>query len=233
MPAWALGQPIDSDRPGLLFAGSVVSPGRVQAELGPQVGWTGAESLVNVPTVVRAGLARGLELQVGHTLVNRYAPQAGPSEVGLGDLSVGVKTARPGHGARPGIAAVWSVGLPTGADAFTSGDPVVGLQVQATWAVDRLSLGGLVGYSRRVGEGPDASSAAAAVSLGVPLGGSWSTYVEAGRFPGWSGVSDSGTVGGGLTRLLGPRVQLDAYLNRWFSLPGAHWIAGGGVAVLF
>ncbi len=237
----AQAQTIDADRPGLLFAGSVMPAGRAQIELAAleisrRAGQAGETALLNFPSVLRLGLGHAVELQVGHTLVNRLRTDAmGRSryDVGLGDVSLGAKVARPGTSSSPGLVLVGSLGLPTGDAPFTNEDPALGLQTQASWSLGHgLSLGALAGYSRNIAEQADATGTLA-LSLGVSLAGSWAAYVETGYFPAFTGEPDTGHVGGGMTRVVGERLQLDAFVNRGVGRASVDWTVGAGVAIRF
>lgn len=235
----ARGQPIEADRPGLLFAGSVLGPGRAQLELGALASRGGRADprLLNFPSVLRLGIGRELELQIGHTLLNRLSTGSGGatrSQTGIGDLSLGVKFARPGEGLRPGVAAVASVNLPTGDRPFTSVDPVYSLMAQAGWtADDGLFLGVLAGYSRSTASGPDGASGTFAATIGVPLDARWSTYVEVGYLPGFAGAADSALAGAGVACILRERFQLDAFVNRGLNQATVDWGVGAGFSVRF
>jgi hypothetical protein len=71
-----------------------------------------------------------------------------------------------------------------------------------------------------------------AASVGTGFG-AWSTYVEAGYLPGFSGDDDTAQVGTGLTRFLGERIQLDAFLNRGLSGATPAWTFGTGLCLRF
>jgi len=238
----ALGQAIEADRPGLLFAGSVLDRGRIQIELGaPQLAWSadrGQETrLVSFPSFLRVGLGHGLEVQVGHSLVNHLSETGqgrSRSETGFGDLSVALKIARAGARARPGLVVVASVGLPTGEGPFTSGDPLLGLQAQAVWSIGGgLSVGALAGYSRAAGGGSDATSGTLALSLGAAIDSSWAVYAEAAYCPRFERTADTAHIGGGVTRIIGERVQFDEFVNCGLNDATADWTAGTGIAVRF
>lgn len=238
--AAARAQSVDADRPGLLAATTVVGRGRVQLESGVQRSWTtnadSATSLLNVPTMVRIGVSERWELQVGDTLINRVSDRVGvdtQSGRGWGDLSLGVKTAHEGSGRRPGIVAYGTIGVPTGSDAFSSGALLASTLLQLTWDLsERVSVGGVGGYAHALKREAGTASGLVGGSIGVALPGDWATYVEVGAFP-VQGGPDSGTVGGGVTRIVRERVQFDASLNRGIHAPSARWTFGAGVSVLF
>lgn len=233
-------QSVDADRPGLLAATTVVGRGRAQVESGIQRSWASSSdsttSLLNAPSVLRVGLSNTWELQVGHSLVNRVSERLGTDTRvvrGWGDLSLGVKAARPGEALTPGVVAYGTVGLPTGADEFTSGRPLVSGLLQLTWDLsERVSAGSVIGYARTIEAEAGVSAGLVGGSIGVSLPAHWATYVEAGAFPDASG-DHAGTVGGGVTRIVRDRLQVDVSLNRGLSAPAAVWTLGAGVSVLF
>jgi len=238
-PAAASAQPIDADRPGVLFAASVLAPRAVQLELG---GFELARrtrggvrtTRLNFPSVVRLGLGHECELQVSHTLVNLKAVDTGHPrrEVGLGDLGLGLKVARGGSGPRPSLAVVGTVDLPTGHRPFSNGDVRLGVQGQALWAMGRgLSVGVLGGYARSARDGIDDETATLAASVSVSLARGWASYGEAAVLPAFRRAPTTAFVGGGATRAVGERVQVDVYVRRGVTTASVDWTVGGGVAV--
>ena len=234
---------ISTDRPGFLFATSVLEPGGVQLEAGvPNLvrddGGGVRSTLINFPTVLRLGLGAALELQVGHSLFNHAEVEAGALETdesGLGDLALGLKWAAPMGESAPQLVLVGTANVPTGDDEFSSGRPAYFLNAVAGWDLGGgRSLSAMAGYARAPEDGGGhAESGAAVASLGFPLGGDWGGYVEAGHFPGFGGTADTAFAGGGVTWRIDDRLQLDAFFDRGLNSASPDWMIGAGVSVRF
>ncbi len=236
----ASAQSVDADRPGLLAATTVVGRGHAQVESGIQRSWAthpdDSATLLTVPSVLRLGVNDTWELQVGHTLVNSATQRIGTavfSERGWGDLSLGVKGARAGAGWTPGAVVYGTFGVPSGSESFSSGRPLVSALLQLTWDFSpRISGGTLIGYARTAERNPVISTGTLGGSVGMALPADWAMYGEAGFLPDANGAA-TGTVGGGITKILRQRVQFDASLNRGLNAPTNVWSVGTGVSVLF
>lgn len=212
--------PISTDRPGLLFASSVVPRGAVQWEFGaPFVQLerdAGARAqLTSLPVQARYGWVDGVELRAGGAPAAwRRDDTAGATreESGAGDLELGLKWA---VSSAPATVLLGAVRLPSGAESFTAGEPAY-----SVFAVSELALApsttlkGMLGWT---GEGRDASRWRQTASLGVlvnqALAPRWSVYGEAASFPSLDGGASPTYAGLGLVLLLASSVQLDIALD--------------------
>lgn len=207
-----------TDRPDQTESSLVVPEGSVQLE----TGWTwsddGAATVSEGPgTLARIGIHDRFELRLGW---GGWVDEGGPGGRGAGDAELGGKIHLAAEaGRRPETALLFGVSVPVGDDRFTSDryDPAFRFSFSHSLRGD-LGLGYNVGVewaSERAGGATlTRSSAIYTVALGFPLSGPWSGFVEVfGSEPLEGGGAAAHAVDGGVTRLLGPDLQLDLALG--------------------
>jgi hypothetical protein len=230
-----------TDRPDRTESSEIVPPRFVQLE----VGWThtkfedgepGAEIDSFPETLVRIGLSRRVELRLGH---GGYQ-WLDVDEEGWADASIGLKVALvPERGARPQMAILGEVAVPTGDDPFTANefDPSFRLTFSNT-LTERLSLGynvGVVALTREELLDEDTlTSFIWTVSLGISATDRLGLFVE---LFGATGLSlDEGAVtsaDGGLTYRVRDNFQLDLSFGAGISELAPDWFAGAGLSYRF
>jgi hypothetical protein len=234
-----------TDRPDRTESAVVVPRGYYQFELG----WThasfdveGVESSTDSfpEMLARVGLSRKVELRVGFDGYQWDSPDgpAGGESEGFGDASLGVKIGLADErGARPRIAVLASLNLPSGAEEFTESRVVPAFNFAfSNTLTERLALGYNVGglwFVERDELGYEHTSFAGfwSASLGIGICERWGAFVELFGNPVISALGrSSSSLDGGFTWLVRPNVQLD--LSGGFGLSGdaPEWFAGFGVS---
>lgn len=224
--------PISTDRPGLLYAASVVPVGSTQLELAlPQVTaprtqepsrWRSA-----LGVQVRAGVVDGLELRLGGLPLALEGSELGPT-----DLELGAKLALSERGP---IALLASITLPTASTPLGNGGPGSFLALLADAPLGETLTGKVVlGWSRvedRDGHSTESAllGLLASKALSVETGG----YVELVAQPSLDGGPDPLFAGFGFTRTLGSSMQLDISLDRALGDTAPAWFATAGFSVRF
>lgn len=230
LPAGAFAQgpsPIVTDRPGFLFSSLTVGRGVLQTEWGIPAVTLGDTRLTSLFGLVRYGVTRNLELRLDSPVYNHSRTGSG-----YGDLEIGAKWHLfDNQGARPSLALIPSVILPTGQKGFTADDPVYQLNVMAEWTLpDSWGLAGLAGFL---------SGRYEQETFGISLGRSlpspkWSAYGEAVYVAtNLDGASDSPFLGGGIKYLISNDVQLDLSFDRGLTAESPGWLLGLGIAARF
>ncbi|MBL8803115.1 MAG: transporter [Planctomycetes bacterium] len=204
--------PIATDRPGLLFASSVVPRGVVQLELGApaaQLDRKRADEfrLVQLAVQARYGWSETLELRVGGAPYGdlRNESAAGVSrERGAADLELGVK-----YALAPTTSVLASARVPSGG-ALGSDDAAFSLFGIAESALDeRRSLKGLVGWTGGEVGAEWVDTATLGLLLNEVFHPRFSGYVSAVAYPVFGSDSTPAYAGVGLAYLLSSDVQLD------------------------
>ncbi len=210
--------PISTDRPGFLFAPTLVPRGRLQVETGIPT-WTvlresGDEVQAwSLPVALRFGLSERVELRAAlPTWTHVHTEIGGVSERdrGASDLELGAKLALAPLAGGP-LALQGSVRLPTGADGFTT-EEVGG----AAYLLHGRDLGhaywlqAMAGVAHLPIDGAeDQTSGALAALVSRPLAAGWSVFVEATALPGLNHAAGQSYLGTALIWTPSPRVQLD------------------------
>jgi hypothetical protein len=209
--------PISTDRPGFLFAPTVVPVGRLQVETGLPTyslvrdGGNEAEAWT-FPVALRYGLSESVELRATPPAWTETRIEEGSEsdrDEGFGDSEIGAKFALPPLGDGP-LALQTSLRLPTGADAFTTdevggsglllhGRDLSGFWLQTMAGVSYLPIDGA----------PDQTTGALAGLLSHPIGKGWSAFVEATALPGLNNAAGQSYLGTALIWAPVDRMQLD------------------------
>lgn len=233
---------VSADRPGLDFSPVTVSPGFIQLEVGLptlslETATNGDTWLFQTPVLARVGLTGRLEVRAGLSPYNSLStPRSGDSDAetktGAGDLEVGAKVRLTNENSSVAIVAIPSLFLPTGSGEFAGGavgyllNTVVGFSLAD--AVGVAVTGGLYDLP----DGDDRStSGLAAVTVARSLSSVVGLFAETGLFPGPG--RDPSQLGGGVTLLLSPNVQLDASVSGGLNEATPDWQFGSGIAFRF
>jgi hypothetical protein len=234
-----------TDRPDQTESASVVPAGYFQLETGVSYsrdddGVFVVRTLSGPGTLVRIGVGGRTELRVGwdgwvEEKFDSGQPRIADGSVsGLGDGSLGAKVKlREEAGALPEMAILASINLAVGDDEVTSDelDPSVRLAFAHTLS-DRVGLSYNLG-AERFTEGDTFTRYLYTVALGGAFTDRLGGFVEVfGEKP------ESGALGGtqvsldgGVTYLVRPNLQLDAFAGAGVSDDAPDWIAGIGLSV--
>lgn len=207
--------PISTDRPGFLFAPTLVPPGRVQFEAGlPSLSLEAHDELRvwSLPVAARYGWSERLELRASLPTWTDVRAESGPGatrDEGFADAELGAKLALAPLAGGP-FALLGSLRLPTGEDGFTtdelgaSAHLLHGRDVGASW------LQTLLGVSHVPVDGAeDATTGALAALVSRSLAERWSAYVECAAFPGLRHAAGQAYAGCALLWAPRDRLQLD------------------------
>ncbi len=210
------------DRPGLGIGSEALTPGAVQVEAGlPEAALTSGLDTYALPVQLRVGLAPGIEARVaaGYS----WALDALQNDAGSGFSPVvaGVKVEIPVPDVA--LALVTEVVVPV------DGGGAVGVQLNAPATVTSGSVEVSLMPGVVVQDGTTTLNLVA--TLGRDLGGALSAYAELGAFPVVGGGSGTPVyVGGGLTVIAHPDVQLDVFADAGVSGGAADVLIGVGLA---
>jgi len=231
--------PISTDRPGFLFAPTLVPPRRLQIEAGPTLTLvdSGDVRAWSLPVAVRYGLSEKLELRASLPTWTDVRDESGASVVhdhGFGDIEMGAKLALAPLAGGP-LALQGSVRLPTGADDFTT-DSVGG----TAFLLHGRDLGSgywlqsMLGISYvPIAGASDQTSGAIGALVSHPLAERWSAYVEGTALPGLQHTPGQSYLGAGLTWTPLARLQLDLSADFGLDEDAADAIAAIGVSWFF
>ncbi len=221
--------PLVTDRPTFTAAATVVPRGALQLETG--LTWQSADGGVDVlsgpEALVRWGATRRLELRLG---LPDYVETGGGGPSGFGDASLGVKL-QLGPIDDWDLALIGALSVLTGDEPFTGEDPEATLIFTAGRALaGSWSLGTQISATGQTVGGDESIEWGTAVVLGRPLGASLGGFLElAGTFP------DRGSAAWvfhtGLTRGLGPLLQVDLRAGAGLSDPAPDLFVGVGLAL--
>jgi hypothetical protein len=233
--------PISTDRPGFLFAPTVVPEGRLQLEAGlptlTLVRDSGDEARTwTYPVAVRYGLREQLELRASLPTWTEVRTEVGPTsdrDEGFGDAEVGAKLALEPLAGGP-LALLGSVRLPTGAEDFTTdevggsalllhGRDLSGYWLQAMAGVTHVPIAGA----------HDQTAGALAALVSHPLAERWSAYVEAAALPGLNHAAGQAYAGTAVIWLPRDDLQLDLSADFGLDDDSADAIVALGVSFAF
>jgi hypothetical protein len=239
-PDEATAPELNADRPGFSESTEVVPPGSFQWEAGvlrdrAKDGESSTRRWVAPQPLLRLGLTSRVELRLGADgYVRQTVDTAGAreSQGGLADLVLGAKIhLREARGWRPALALVPTVALPTGAAAFSSGgvDP----QLKLDWSLDLprgFGLNGSLALGSVSVEAGRQRTDSQSVGLGHSFPAELQAFLEVYRL-GAAGQGGTWTLDGGLSRILGQRLQVDLSLGRTLTSGQDYWFVSAGVAV--
>lgn len=249
-PGYAQDDPgaVAADRPGFGDGAAVVDPGRFQVEAGVAVAWTETARQHSIGQVLlRLGVLPRVELRAAlnsYVVVRQDIACPFASEVcdesrqidGFEDVLLGAKV-RLLQGKRigkPTLTAIVGIGIPTGDDAFSTGDvrPEVKLALDLP-LTDRIAFSGNGGYAFTP-EDNLADDFFTYASLSVSLPGVEGLGLFAGIhsiFP--EDFDPKHGLDGGVTYLLDPATQLDLNLGVGLTGDEPDFAVGVGVARRF
>jgi hypothetical protein len=223
-----------TDRPGFTETSEVVRRGYLQVESGLSYERDGEAGTVAVPEVlVRLGLSRRIELRLATDgLMSERV--AGQRTTGAGDVEVAAKF-RLLDQDRAGfdVAIIPILSLPTGSEAFSSGaaDPTI----KFTWARGlpaAFDLSGNYNLSSLSAAAGRFVQQALTVSLGHDLAGGFAGYVEAFGLTPMERDGEAGwAIDGGVSRLIGTRMQWDIEAGRGMTAAAPDWFIGVGFGI--
>jgi hypothetical protein len=223
---------VQPERPTVATHAGTVAPGWVEIETGVEHDRFGpGDNTMFTPTVVKIGLAGNVQLGLFGSAVHTITGS------GVGDLSVGAKWRllddAPVLG---GFAILPAVKFPTGsADRSTgTGTTDASLLLISSHAFGAVSMDLNAGYTRRSGNGANASTSASlwTASFGGPVRGPAGWTLECYGYPGTGGPAGQAPIVallGGPTYLLRNWLAVDAGVIIPFSGPQAHALYAGGV----
>jgi hypothetical protein len=233
--------PISTDRPGFLFAPTVVPPGRLQVEAGIPT-WTFFEesgdetSAWSAPVALRYGLTDVLELRASLPTWTQLRTESGATsdrDEGFGDTELGAKLALAPLAGGP-LAVQGSLRLPTGSDDFTTdeigatafllhGRDLSGYWLQTMAGVSHVPIDGA----------EDQTTGALAALVSHPIAEGWSAFVEATALPGLNHAAGQSYLGAALIWTPLARLQLDLSADFGLDDDSADAIAALGVSWFF
>lgn len=198
-------EPLVTDRPDFTESASSVVPGRVQLEAGATLDRVDDENAVTLgEALFRIGVVPGLEARVGV-----------PSWIDAGEAS-GLDSGFLGAKAELPAGAGWDLALLVGTTVPIGDDEVASdeWEPEAVLAAGRdlsetTGLGVNLGWGRPSDGEERIDEWRGSVAAGFDLGGGWGAYGEAFGFV-TDGDAGPAFLDAGVTRLLGPDLQLDA-----------------------
>lgn len=230
--------PVMPDRPGFSDMPDVLPAGAVQVESGYTSDRDGATTYRTAgEALVRVGIGSGVELRM---FGNSYATRTGggtPAARGMEDSKIGAKVrlievADSVHGLTPTLAFLVASSLPTGAPGLGAGVAQPEAKLAANWTTGGpFSFAANAGVAGAFDGAAWANQGSAVASTSFDITEHLSLFIEGMRVAALSGPSPAATyVDGGVTLLLGDRVQLDAHIGRGM---GRERSVGFGVARRF
>lgn len=225
------------DRPGIAFSVTTLPAGTVSWEQGlPDLSRDRADGITQTEysagSLLRVGLTKRLELQVGHAAFNVLHRKGGGESMrahGAGDTSIALKLALPTPGDDLAWALLGSTTLATGDSAFTGGDTAHALGMTLEWSLDDRSAVAFYANAEIV---DDETTFSFSPSYSYALNDEVGLFAEAG-YSRTRHQPDDVVAGGGVTWLVAPTVQLDLSANLGLTSDSTDLQAGFGVSVFF
>jgi len=201
---------VQPERPSVATHAGTVAPRYIELESGLELdGLVGDGNSLGIPTTIKMGLARRLQLSV-------QLPTAAPyrEAIGLGDLSVGVKWRLLQHApVLKDFALLPSLKFPTGSERAGRGTGTTdaSLLFISSRTIGPVSLDLNFGYTHHGGDGSvvPKNSTLWAVSTGFTISGPLGAALEVFGYPGTSGPTGAPAT---LAILTGPTLQLHSWL---------------------
>lgn len=233
LAAQEAGESVSFDRPGIGFSTSTLPAGTLVWEQGlPSISQTRQDGVrsreLSADSLVRIGLARGLELQLGNSPWVRQDVRAGgvrQRSEGAGDSHLSLKFAPALASDHTTLALMATTTRPTG-NAAVRGEAShdIGITVERSLG-DSQSLALYLDGSW----GDGGTGWLFSPSFNLDLNDRTAMYVEAGIGTGSQHMRALGT---GITWMASPRVQLDASVLRGLDTATPDWQGGLGIAFL-
>jgi hypothetical protein len=236
-------EPLVTDRPDFTESTLAVPLGRVQVEAGLTFTRDGAgegdhaETFEAPEVLLRIGLVRGFELRLG---APNYAWEDDGSATldGLTDMGVGFKLELGEQdGARPSLAVLGELSIPTGDSEFTSDE--VDPTLIIAWAYDLgdsgWSVAGNLGASSLSdGSGDRFEEFTSSLALGIPLADGFGAYAEYyGFYRHDAGAGPEHYFNTGVTYLINNNTQLDFRVGAGLNGRADDFFTGAGVSFRF
>jgi hypothetical protein len=217
--------PVMPDRPGFSDMPDVLPAGAVQVESGFTTDRDGATTYRTAgEALVRVGTGSGLELRMfGNSYAVRTVAGSGTLS-GIEDSKIGVKVRlieRPdsAHGAVPTLAFLFATSLPTGAHGIGAGAAQPEAKLAANWPTSGpFSFAANLGAASVFDGAAWGTQGSAVGSASFDITEGLSLFLEGMRqFDVRGTAAAADYVDGGVTVLLGDRLQLDAHIGRGVS----------------
>lgn len=216
-------EPLVTDRPDFTESASAVEPGRVQVEAGVTREEVDGGSVTTIGEILaRIGVVPGIEARVG-------APSWIESSAasGIGNAFLGAKAEVPAGGGWDG-AILFGATVPVGDEDVASDAWEPEVVVAASHELGpRAELGLNAGWGRPLEDEERVDEFVASGAVGFDLGDGWGAFAEA---FGFATVDDAGPahLNAGVTRRMGPDLQLDARIGAGLFQAAGEWFVGIG-----
>lgn len=231
--------PISTDRPGFLFAPTLVPTGRTQAEAGVPFMTLSRDSgdelrAWSFPVALRYGLTETVELRASLPTWTDARDESGGSVShyeGFGDVEVGAKFALPPIDSAP-VAALVSLRLPTGAADFTTDELGGSAYLLAGRDLNGgYWLQGMLGLTHTPVEGADDTTTGALGALvSHSIANRAGAYVELAILPGLDHANGQAFAGFGFTWTPLDQLQFDASADFGLDDDSADALLGLGIS---
>ncbi len=225
------------DRPGIAFSPATLGAGTFTWEQGlPDVSHDNSSgmhsTLYSADTLLRAGLASNLEIQLGAALFNRIDTQtpAGHEHTnGTGDSSLALKVRVPATAQNFSSAVLARVSFATGDDAFSAGDRQYGLGTALAWSLsEAMSAGLYLNATHLSGQ----NSYTVSPNFNVALTATVGAYIEAATTQ-TTHAGSSHVAGAGVSWMATPATQLDLSADWGLASQRGNYQVGFGVSEFF
>lgn len=222
-------QAIEFDRPGIGFGSQVLPAGKMTWEQGlPSFSHDGESRSLSADSLLRIGLGRGFEVQLGSVLWQRLSVRESGQKQrwqGAGDSHISLKYASPNNSDAFGWGVMFTRQQPTGREPLASDAATHELGLSITHApaeTQSLALFASISRDRQENGWLLSPSYSHAVNSRT-----W-VYVEGGIGHGHQHMR---AIGAGMTWMASPRVQLDASILRGLDSRTEDWQGGLGISI--
>jgi hypothetical protein len=226
-------EPLVTDRPDFTESAAIVRKGRTQVESGYTFTDSGDEESDAIGEVLlRIGVSERFELRVGLNSYVSVDNGAGDGPSGFEDPALGLKVnLGDGDGKVPAAALIVGTTLPVGSSEIGVDDAQPGAVLSLAWELtDKAGLGSNLG-GRYASDGDDRFTEwSGSLALGRSFTGSFGGYVEWYGFSSSGGGPDTHFLNAGLTRLVGPDLQLDARVGAGLNSAADDYFVGVGLS---
>jgi hypothetical protein len=233
LPVFLFAQDLITDRPDYTESAAIVPLKTFQLESGFQYSKAGDLTENSLPNLlIRYGLTKHFELRFGGAGWSRFNND-GTSNTYRNDALVETKILLTKESAPADVAVILASTIPVGDDEVSAGDAQYGFKLAGGWDVTpTLGFGFNIGaiLAQQGNERPVVTilSAAFGKSLTDQVGAFFEFYAQAPEDATWSPVFDTG-----LTFLVAPKTQFDAYLGLGLNGTAPDVIIGVGFSQLF